>query len=241
MKNVLIYVNPAKKFVGDAGVLAKVQVDNAYRVGWKPRDILIFTNFPWEYNGVRASSIDDTYFCEFRPRSINTLSIPYLFSRGVIERGEIYWVHDFDAYQEAAFDLNLTAEVGLTTYGWSPKWCMGSFFFTHTANDFFQAIKDKVYEIVNEDERALRELTKSNHPAVHNRYQVLNITYNFGMRNVGYNYSIADKPIKVLHFHPDCIKGEINTKEIFFHGKNELGFPLITNGLREVFRTHGIQ
>lgn len=242
MKNVLIYVHPSKQFSG-GDTLARIQIDNSYRIGWKPRDILLLTNFYWEYNGVRALRIDDKYFCDFRPRSINTIAVPSVFDLGLVEKGEIYWVHDFDAYQEAPITnelLDLTAEVGLTTYGWSPKWCLGSFFFTHTAKDFFQAIRDKIYEIQNEDERALRELTRSNHPIVHNRYQVLNITYNFGMRNVSYNYSIADKPIRVVHFHPDCRRGVI-AKDVFFYGKNELGFPLITDGLREVFRTHGIK
>ena len=245
MKNVLIHLNPSGEFDKERAILARIQIDNSLSLGWKPGDILLVTNFPYEYNGIKALVIDGAHFCEFRPRSTNTVTVPHLFELGLIEDGETYWVHDFDAYQLHPFtegepDLGGKA-AGFTTYGWSPKWCLGSFFFTASAWETFQQIKDAVYLWETEDERALSALTKRNAQGINSRYKTLNITYNFGMRHVAYNYEAADKPLRVVHFHPFYKDlGGINTMRIFREGKNELGFPLMTDRLIRIFKDHGI-
>lgn len=239
MKNLLIYLNPEKRFRREAETLARIQVDNAQRLGDK--DLLLVTNFPWTYNGVKAIEIDGKDYCYFRPRSTNTVAIPQLFDMGLIEPEEIYWVHDFDAYQNHPMTVEFKAEMGLTTYGWSQKWCMGSFFFKKEAEDVFRLIKEAVYGLIEEDERVLRALTRANYGNINTRYQVLNITYNFGMRKIEVNYPIADKPIKVLHFHPSYKETGLDTREIFVRGNNCLGLNLMSDGLRKVFVEHGIQ
>ncbi len=245
MKNVLIYVNPSGGFDKERELLARVQIDNSLALGWCPADIFLASNFPFEYNGVKSLIIPGDCFCDFRPRSTNTVTVPYLFEQNLIEPDETYWVHDFDAYQLHPFNEGEPGlegkAVGFTTYGWSPKWCLGSFFFTADAWEIFQQIKDAVYLWETEDERALSALTKRNVNGINSRYKSMNITYNFGMRHVAYNYEAADKPLKVVHFHPFYREsGGLNTMRIFRDGKNELGFPLITDAFNEVLKHHGI-
>jgi hypothetical protein len=156
----------------------------------------------------------------------------------MIEKGETYWVHDFDAYQLEPFDLKMERDAAFTTYGWSKKWCLGSYFFKDTAADIFTLIKNNIYVRKIEDERALVFMTNNN-LVDRGRFDVLNITYNFGMRHVEKNYFISELPIKVLHFHP--WGRAINTLDIFMYGKNGLNKPLMTDSLIEVFHAHGVK
>jgi len=40
MKNLMIYVNPHHEFDEERKVLAKIQIENSLRLGWKSGDIL---------------------------------------------------------------------------------------------------------------------------------------------------------------------------------------------------------
>lgn len=240
MKNLLVYISPDKKFSEECEVLARVQIDNSISLGWKKEDILFITNYEYEYNGVRAVLVGDENYYAPRPRSIKTAIIPVLIEQGIIEEGNLYWNHDFDAYQLNAIkenELGLEgADVGLTDYGWRERWCMGSYFFKHSSKDIFQSAKDIIYKNI-EDEDAIMELTKDGNIGA--RCRRLNVTYNFGMRNVESNYGRADKPLKVVHFHPHY--KWVKTLDIFMYGRNGLGVPLINKRLTEIFNYHGIQ
>ena len=50
MKQLLIYIGPTDKFDDEHEVLTKIQIDNSLDLGWKKEDILLVTNFPYEYN-----------------------------------------------------------------------------------------------------------------------------------------------------------------------------------------------
>lgn len=244
MKNLLIYVHPQGFFDEESAKLVKIQIDNSFRLGWKKKDIILVTNFPHEYNGVKSLVIDGSNFCQFRPLSTKTVTVAYLLEHGMIKKGELYWAHDLDAYQsevitESELELD-TADVGFTTYGWIRKWCMGSYFFKKSSEDIFGWIRKTIYEIQNEDERALVSLTRNNTNNINERYKILNITYNFGMRRIDSNYGIAEKPLKVLHFHPWGRRG-MNPLSAFMYGKNELHIPLMSKGLIEIFNNHGIK
>lgn len=240
LKNLLVFISPAKSF-GDVYALeSKVQIDNSLDLGWKPKDIVLVTNFPWKYNGVKAIVVGDENDCRVRPRSIKTAIIPHLVDEGIIEKGKIYWNHDFDAIQNSEInekDLKLNNfDAGLTDYGWRDRWCMGSFFFKSTSKDIFELAKPIIYKDI-EDETAMMELTKN--PDILKRCKRLNVTYNFGMRRVESNWQKADKPIRVVHFHP--YSKRLPTLDIFIHGKNGLKIPLVSERLIKVFNHHGIK
>jgi len=231
IENLLVYVRPEKKFIGEHDVLAKVQIDNAISLGQKDNIVLI-TNFDYEYNGVKSIVVGDENYCAARPRSIKTSIIPYLIKQNIIEKDKIYWNHDLDAYQlENIEDSELGLDgfdAGFTTYGWKDRWCLGSDFIKSGAKDIFEWLRDSIFSNL-EDETALGNITKRNTHNINTRIKKMNITYQIGMRNIKYNYEIADKPIKVLHFHPSK------------PGLLEQFIPLMSNRLIEIFKHHGIQ
>ena len=98
-------------------------------------------------------------------------------------------------------------------------------------------VKNKIYEMSNEDERALVYLTSHNINNINSRIKKLNITYQIGMRRVEHNYEKATKPLKVLHFHPSK-KGLLDR---FMYGKNELGVVFMPERLIEIFNKHNVK
>jgi hypothetical protein len=240
LKNLLVYISPTKAFVGLYGALTKIQVDNSLSLGWKKEDIIIVTNFPWEYIGVKTIVVGDKHFYAARPRSIKTAIIPFLIDEGIMEKGKIYWNHDLDAFQLNVFkkrEIGLTGfDAGLTDYGWRPRWCLGSFFVKVNSKDIFEKARKLIYKNI-EDETALVELTQK--PSIGKRCKRLNVTYNFGMRNIGSNWEKAIKPLKVVHFAP--YSKRMPTLDMFMYGKNELNMPLIDKRLKRILNYHRIK
>ena len=240
MKNLLVYIRFDHDFAGDCKLSSKIQIDNSLDLGWKKDDIVVVTNFPWKYNGVKAVVVGDEHWYDKRPRSIKTAVIPFLIDEGIIEKRKIYWNHDFDAYQLNPFDeskLGLVGfDAGLTDYGWKERWCLGSYFVKSTAKDIFDLARPIIYQDI-EDETAMMELTQN--PDIAKRCKRLNVTYNFGMRNIELNFAKAKKPLKALHFHP-YDRGTLPL-DVFMRGKNGLNKPLMNKRLIKIFKSHGIK
>lgn len=236
MKNLLVYLNPRKGFDKEHKILAKIQIDNSLSLGWKKEDILLVTNFEYEYNGIRALVIDDKFYCTAHARASKITALIHLFDRGLIN--DLFWLHDFDAFQLLPIEeseLGLKKDVGFTDYGWSPKWNTGSIFLKEGSRDIFVLMRDLIYKHTTSEEMALVMMEKENPDNINDRYQRLNTTYNFGIRNVGYNYKTATKPLKVIHFHP----AKKHHLDIFLYGKNELNLVLIPDRLIKIFRKYG--
>lgn len=242
MKNLSVYITPLKKYDQITNASIRIWIDNSIDLGWKKEDIIFINNFPYEYNGIKSTVVSDSSYCPFRPGSTKTCAVADLLEQGFMGK-DIYWVHDPDAYQlntigESELGLD-DKDVGFTTYGWSPKWCLGSYFLKDSAKDIFRWIKDTIYEIQNEDERALRKLTRENFNNINNRIKIMNITYQIGQRHIPINYELATKPLKVLHFRPQY-RG-LDNLATFMYGKNELGMPLMSERLIKIFHDHGIK
>jgi hypothetical protein len=199
MKNLLIYISPEKKFNEENEVYIKIQIENSLHY-WFKEDILLVTNFPYEYMGVKSLVVPDYLFSQVSRCAIKINVICYLLENKLID--DITWFHDTEAWQIAPLELMLEKELGLTDYGWSEKWNGGSMFFKTTALDIFKLWRDKINRLGVDDERALMSLTNKNYKDINSRIHRMNITYNIGKRRINENFSRADKPIKVLHFHP---------------------------------------
>ena len=164
---------------------------------------------------------------------------------------QIYWVHDFDAYENNPLEAPVMGlegvEIGFTDYGRLTRWNNGN------SKDIFRKVKDEIYKrsliYKHEDDTAdyyhfseeliLTDLIDKNTDNVNARLKRLNISYNFNMRKIVDNYAKAEKPIKVLHFHP--YNKLINTLAIAMYGKNRIHMPLMTERLIKIFNYHGIQ
>lgn len=248
MKNLMIYINP-DGFDKQTDKEAKMQIDNSLDLGWKTEDIMLVTNFPFKYKNIKSIVLENNVFCDVYKYASKITSIVRLFDLGLIEKDQLYWFHDLDAWQNYPIgkkDIDLAKfDAGFTDYCRLARWNAGSFFFQHSARDIFEMIREEVYKrgktssdykYVSE-ESVLLHFTDNNINKITERIKRLNNTYNFGLRRVVYCYEQADKPLKVLHFHPE--NPNHNTLAIAMHGRNSLKRPLMSDRLVKIFNKHG--
>jgi hypothetical protein len=204
MKNLLIYINPTeKKFSPEHESLTKIQIDNSLELGWDIKDILLVTNFPFEYKGVTSIVVGD-YTVFDQDRSTKIPAINELFQRGLIEDNQVYWFHDHDAFQLVPFEVTLEKDAGFTTHGAKNDvlWNAGSFFFKKSARDIFQTIEEYMNKLNSNEQNALTYMWEHNIDGINNRWQKMNISYNIGIYKIPQNIERSEKPLKVAHFHP---------------------------------------
>jgi hypothetical protein len=275
MKNLMIYISPTGSFnnptplaTNDGKVLVKVQIDNSLELGWKVEDILLVTNFDFQYRSVKAAVFKDIEYFEPYPKASKINAIIKLFEEGLINDRELYWFHDLDAFEltpikesEVRNQIEL-ADLGLSAYddyNLSPaeiknkKWNTGSMFLKSSAKDIFSIIRDIMYDHEPQEEKALTEIT-TNDSKIRKRIKQLDDTYNF-VAPLAFYYGMAHKPsrsIKVLHYHPasNLQKDKYNSKMIPVsivqhpsegnHPLERYNIKLIPERLEKVFIPHGI-
>jgi hypothetical protein len=240
MKNLLIYINPSHEWSEENKKLVKLQIDNSLSLGWKRKDILLITNFPYDYDEVISLVAPDELFCPYFPQASKINTILWMFENKLIG-DDTYWFHDMEAFQNYPFNFELTKDLALTDYGYCERWNTGSFFFKKEARDIFQLIKNDSDAHQDGEEWALGRLTKQNIGNINDQYEVLNITYNFpgsvnAVRNFEMIYNKTDKPVLVPHFHPN------NRKGLFYRvmtGENVLGVNVLSDRLIGFFNKYG--
>lgn len=223
----MTYINPIKTFTEDYARLVKVQIDNSLRT-WKKEDIVLVTNFPYSYGGVNAIVVPDNLFCSHRMRASKINAICHMMNNHMID--DACWFHDFDAYQINKFSEDILGDkdAAFTDYGFNETWNTGSFFFTPRAGDIFELVRTTMNAYRINEEQALHRLTSQNTNNINKRYARLNSTYNLGQKRFGtLVYEKADKPIRVLHFHPKMA-------DVYERVK-----PFIPPHLLEIFKKHG--
>ena len=252
MKNLMVYISPTGSFdnprpdlCNDAGLSVKVQLENSTQLGWAKEDILLVTNFTYEYGGIKAIVLEDVDFFERKPQASKINAIVKLFEKGLIKDGQLYWFHDLDAFQlipitESELELE-KVDMGLADYGRSSRWNTASIFFKASSQDIFSKIKEIMYRDNIDEERALGALTQNED--ISQRVKKINNTYNFVAPNLRKGYKRAVKPLRVAHFHP---LGTVSSTEPqkafdFFKGENKLKTPLITERLMKIFNYHRIK
>lgn len=194
MKNLLIYIGPEPKFSPEHEVLTKIQIDNSLELGWKPEDILLVTNFDWEYREIKSYKVEGDFRALDGNRSSKIPVILKLFELGLIN--DLTWFHDHDAFQLEPFLIQVE-DAAFTDHGWSKTWNAGSFFFNEKARGLFQEIYNKMLERNTNEQSALTYLWENGLER-----KVLNITYNLNIYQLNQNIEKADKPLLVAHFHP---------------------------------------
>ncbi len=249
MKNLLIYTGANKKFGEEDSVLAKIQIDNSFDLGWKKEDIMLVTDFAFAYNGIQSMVIPDGMYYDFDKNANKIPVVVYLIKNNLISEKDLYWCHDFDVYENYFFDeseLELkNFDLGLTHYTYKPEWQCGSFFFKTGAWDIFELVDRTTRAKPHSSRNNEKTLTKLiNRNAIDSRrYKRMNVTYNITKRYIERIYPLADKPLKVLHFRPsDKDPLMSNTAlEMFMYGKNRLKIPLMNERIIKIFNHHGIK
>ena len=239
MKNLFTYISPNKEFNDEHKILVKIQIDNSLSLGWKIEDIILVTNFEYEYNGVKSIVIGDENYCTFHFPATKIYTIVHLFKMGFIKK-DLYWYHDFDCFQLnpiTEFELEMEShDAGLTNYGRMLRLCSASIFFKETAQDIFTELKKIVDKQKIDEELGMMRLINNNMQTFGKRVKLLNITYAFHKFNLRSCYKIATKPIKAAHFHITSDKLDFYVK-----GYNKLNKVLIPKRLIKIFKKHGFK
>lgn len=249
MKNLLIYTGPDKKFNKEHCILAKIQIDNSLDLGWKKQNIIIATNFSFEYNGIKSLVIPDNLYYEFDLGASKVPVLIYLLKNNLLDSKEIYWCHDFDAYElnhitESELEMN-KVDLALTHYFYKPEWQFSSFFFRISVKDILELLDSETKKhphLSRNNEKILTKLINEN-KIDKNRFKKLNVRYNITKRSLRTVYNEAIKPIKVLHFLPsnkDILMPDTGLN-MFMYGKNSLGIPLMDERLIKIFKNNGIE
>ncbi len=271
MKNLLIYINPKHDFGYEEKTTVKIQIDNSLSLGWKPEDILLITNFPYEYNGIKSIIVGDENYCDFHPQLSKINTLVNLFESGFFKPDILYFYHDLDVFQnevitQSELESELgSADLGATDKGRMPMWNTGTLVFKSSAADIFCWLKDILFKFRVDEEHALwilcgndfyldesqtefiKGYTNQDIPAlkdINQRVKKINITYNFRMWNLKSTFPMAKKPIKAIHFHPltyMLYNPSINEIDFFMYGKNKINTILMPERLIEIFQKHGVK
>ena len=241
MKNLLIYTGVNKKFGDEDLNLIKIQIDNCLDLGWNRKDLIIATDFPFEYNGVKSLVLPDGLYYDFDLLANKIPVLIYLISNKLVPSASLFWCHDLDAFELNKIDekeLGLeNFDLGLTHYTYKPEWQFGSLFFKTSALPIFELIHRETLKkphFSRNNEKVLTKLIKNNEIDP-KKYKRLNVSYNIMKKFLQTIYPLADKPLKVLHFRPS------DALDIFMHSKNSLKIPLMNERLTRIFKYHGIR
>lgn len=242
MKQIIIYVDPKKCFAKEYKDLIKLQIDNSLELGWDIKDIMLVTNFDYEYLGLKSILIDDDAYCSHSPLSTKIPGVLRMFDKGLIG-DDLYWMHDLDAYQLVPIseDEIIKADIALCDYGRRPRWDCGSIFFRKEAKDIFEKQNRLMNKRRCADEVALYELTYSNSD-LYNRVKKMNISYSFKPFNLRSCYRMAIKPLRIVHFDPFKIDPRVATPKLLdlYKGKNKINAQLIPDRLISLFKKYNM-
>ena len=241
MKLIFIYTSKDEKFSESILPYVKLQIDNSIECGWKPEDIILVTNFKYEYHNVKSLVIP-FITCKYDPNSTKSYVIHYMLNNGLIG-DDLYWAHDFDLYQNYPIEeLELgNFDLGVCSYEYKSEWNCGSIFFRKSAKDKFNIWYEEMEKWKSRriEEMALTKLTNEGKIEV----KKMNVTYNISMRRPHRSYKKATKPIKCVHFHPyymDYMLPE-TLLDTFMYGKNPIGIPFMSERLIKLFHRYGFK
>jgi len=209
MKNVIVYNQLNTKYHGaerwdNNGVsnYLKCQIDNSIRLGWDSDDIILGTNFDFEYNGIKSHTL--TNICEWSGFHNFWYGALELVQKGIIK--EEFWLHDHDSWQIAPMEFpEFNGYVAGVEYGATSEWNCGSIYFNKGCVDILSHIVEAL-EInkdidVSSDEVIIGFLR--NYSPYKEQFVSINSRWNVGMTYSELRYANAIKPAIVLSFKPD--------------------------------------
>lgn len=204
MKNIYFYIYPERQFASEYTLMAKSQIDNSL-LYWQPEDILVVTNFDWEYRGVKAHVVGDELTAQVVSHgtslSNKLLTAIYLIEHKLVD--SFNWFHDWDIYQLSPLGLtDLDRDLGLVEYSYKPRIQLGSLFFKPQGLDMLKLMSEAVNEHKVNEEEAVNIVITKNQSGILDRIRLLDVSYNVSMRNLDAARQVADKPLKIAHFPP---------------------------------------
>jgi|9_EtaG_2_1085328.scaffolds.fasta_scaffold11269_2 hypothetical protein len=236
MKNVLIYnrLENNLRYTDDVLINSlKAQVDNSLRFGWSRNDIIIGTNFDFEYNGVKNYELKNV--CYHNPFYNKFYGMLELMESGILV--DDFWFHDQDAWQISNFNFPLfNGELAGCTYVYTPEWNTCSMFIKKTSINIIRYIVEFM-EInkdfkVDSDENMISILRRNSD--IVNYFHTINNKYNVGRTHMEDRYNASELPVCVIGFQPQ-VDASVRA---FTSDGNRLGVNLIDKEFSSVLETH---
>lgn len=236
MKNVLIYnvINDDKRPDDLLINLLKAQIDNSLRFNWDPKDIILGTNFDFEYKGVKNHKLSN--ICTYNPFVNKWYGMLELMENKILT--EDFWFHDQDNWQIDYFDFpQFEGEIAGCTYVCTQEWNTASIFVKLSAIGVIRYIKE--FMDLNQgfnwfsDENYLAVLRA--HTEIKNYLTTINNQYNVGLTCIDKRYHAATKPVKIIGFKPEN-KNSMKT----FSGDNPMKINFVDQDLLDIFKTYSL-
>ena len=172
MKNLMVYMSPQKKFLDKTEYLVKAQIDKSLLLGWKKEDIVLVTNFPYEYQGIKAMVVDN------QERAPIAGVIFQFISQGVVKEAELWWYHDLDVFQTHPMDSPMI-DLEDTTAGFTEDGAgrldTSSFFFRTDSDKLFEWMKNRAHRLRSDEATALASLAAENYRNINILYKKLKL------------------------------------------------------------------
>ena len=191
--------------------LFKMQIDNSLHYGWQAEDIILGTNFDFEYKGIKSYRL--TNVCKFNIFNNKWYGMLELMQLGVLN--DDFWFHDQDNWQINQFDFpEFLGEIGACTYVKTPEWNTGSVFVKRSALNILeyivQSMKMNPVEYQSDENWIAFLRTQSE---IVPFLSTINTEYCVGYTFFNERYQLANKPVKVLGFVPNTKSHELFTEK----------------------------
>tara|TARA_R110002020_G_scaffold426658_2_gene636045 strand:- start:885 stop:1733 length:849 start_codon:yes stop_codon:yes gene_type:complete len=225
------YMNKTIRFI-------KAQIDNSIELNWKVEDIILATNFEFEYRGVKSILLEKT--CSYSQFFNKEYAILELLEKGIVKDTNL-WYHDLDAFQLEEFEFpKFDGDWGTCVYpNYDGHSCQcGVFYIKPTAIDIFKDMVDRMERDefgTTNDEIVVRNFIKLN-PTYAHRVSVLDTSFNMGNTEYVDRYRLATKPLKVVHFSAD----DERQWDMFANGNNDCGVPFINDRLKSIIEKYDL-
>ena len=223
MKNVIVYNQINTDYHGgqryadeELQNYLKCQIDNNLRLGWDKDDIIIGTNFDFEYNGIKNYELEDV--CEYSGFNNFWYGALELMDRGILN--DDFWLHDQDTWALQKFEFpKFSGEVAGCEYVGTKEWNCGSIYFKKSSKPILEYIVDVMRNNeaseVSSDEQWISFLRHSENSEIKDFFRSINTRYNVGMTHLEHRIAKAIEPICVLSVKPPDTKCFDLVKHIF--------------------------
>ena len=182
----------------------RAQIDWSIQLGWKKEDIIIGTNFDFEYNGVKNYQLTDV--CTYSGYNNFWYGALELMKNGVLN--EDYWLHDQDSWPVRYFNFpKFDGEIAGCEYQATPFWNCSTIYLKKTSQFLLEYIvelmRDNPNAPVSSDEEWIIFCRSHEQSEVKEYFSSLDTRYNCGFTHFDLRYKNATKPINVYGFKPD--------------------------------------
>lgn len=175
MKNLMIYFNPEKRFSSEAEGLVKRQIDTSLQLGWKNHDIVLLTNFPYEYKMVKAKTVDEN-LSSSSDNNIQKSNVIYnLLKQRMVKENELWIYHDLDCFQLYPIDgSEISLQGGFAGFIEDDnfKFNMNRIFFKKDSDKVFEWIRNRALRLRTYEAIALSTLVVTNYRNINSLLKV---------------------------------------------------------------------